>query len=97
MKTSKYAPTTPAESLAQSKAEKLRKDKERTTRLLGRLRWKAELLMLSYLKTMEIAQSQAQHHHTLESGATSASIHMYQTTVLRGLMMCRSKQKPCSK
>lgn len=81
MKTSKYAPRTPAESVAHSKAEKLKKDKERATRLLGRLRWKAELLMVSYYRTMEIVQAQLQQngceeaHHTMESGATSVYTH----------------------
>ncbi|KAI8939131.1 hypothetical protein NX059_004965 [Plenodomus lindquistii] len=77
MNTSKYAPKTPAESLAQSKADKLNKDKERATRLLGRLRWKAEMLMWSYYRTMEIVQAELQKnshheiHHSLQSGATS--------------------------
>ncbi|KAF2853707.1 hypothetical protein T440DRAFT_389138 [Plenodomus tracheiphilus IPT5] len=77
MKTSKYAPRTPAESLAQSKSQKLSKDKERATRLLGRLRWKAELLMVSYYRTMEIVQAELQKsthhevHHSMESGATA--------------------------
>ncbi|KAF2030994.1 hypothetical protein EK21DRAFT_88515 [Setomelanomma holmii] len=57
MKTSKYAPRTPAESLAQSRAEKLRKQKENGTRLLGRLHWKAELLLLSYYKALEIVRA----------------------------------------
>jgi hypothetical protein len=78
MKTSKYAPKTPAESLAQSKAEKLKQDKDRITRLLGRLRWKAEMLMVSYMRTMEIVQAAAQQHngstesqHAMGSGASS--------------------------
>ena len=82
MNTSKYAPKTPAESLAQSKAEKLKKDKDRVTRLLGRLRWKAEMLMVSYMRTMEIVHAAAQQHdhnaslssssqHALGSGASS--------------------------
>ncbi|KAF1916051.1 hypothetical protein BDU57DRAFT_496197 [Ampelomyces quisqualis] len=57
MKTSKYAPKTPAETLAQSRTEKLRQDKDKTTRLLGRLRWKADLLYLSYFKALEIVRA----------------------------------------
>jgi len=81
MKTSKYAPKTPAESLAQSKADKLKQDKDRVTRLLGRLRWKAEMLWVSYNRTMEIVQaaahqqSQYQPQHTMGSGASSVSGH----------------------
>ncbi|KAL6707617.1 hypothetical protein ACN47E_003967 [Coniothyrium glycines] len=71
MKTSKYAPITPAGSLAQSKAEQSKRGKERAARLLGRVRWKAELLMVSYFRTMEIVRSSEQHNHILESGATS--------------------------
>ncbi|KAF1848704.1 uncharacterized protein K460DRAFT_403975 [Cucurbitaria berberidis CBS 394.84] len=77
MKTSKYAPKTPAETIAQSRTEKLKQDKERATRLLGRLRWKAELLMVSYYRTLEIVQAEVQQngneelHHSMESGATS--------------------------
>jgi hypothetical protein len=57
MKTSKYAPKTPAETLAQSRAEKSKQEKERATRLVGRLRWKAEMLMLSFYKTLEIVRA----------------------------------------
>ncbi|RMZ73637.1 fungal specific transcription factor [Pyrenophora seminiperda CCB06] len=81
MNTSKYAPKTPAERVAQSKAEKLKQDKERVTRLLGRLRWKAEMLWVSYMRTMEIIQAtaaaqqhqdQSQHDkHTMGSGTSS--------------------------
>lgn len=77
MKTSKYAPKTPAENLAQSRAERLKQDKEKTTRLLRRLRWKAELLMVSYFKCLEIAQAEAQHdshdldQHMPETGTKS--------------------------
>ena len=81
MKTSKYAPKTPAESLAQSKAEKLKQDKDRVTRLLGRVRWKAEMLMVSYFRTMEIVQAAAQENeyhqsqYAMGSGASSVSRH----------------------
>ncbi|EOA84709.1 hypothetical protein ACJQWK_06683 [Exserohilum turcicum] len=76
MKTSKYAPKTPAESLAQTKAEKLKQDKDRVTRLLGRLRWKAEMLMVSYMRTMEIVHAAQQDgynasQHAMDSGASS--------------------------
>lgn len=64
MKTSRFAPKTPLEQLKQSKAQKLTQDKDRVTRLLGRLRWKAELLMLSYFKALEIHQAcQQQNGH----------------------------------
>jgi hypothetical protein len=61
MKTSRYAPKTPGEALAQSRAEKLKQEKDRAARLLGRLRWKAELLMVSYFKALEIQNAAAQH------------------------------------
>ncbi|KAF1931931.1 uncharacterized protein M421DRAFT_98964 [Didymella exigua CBS 183.55] len=67
MKTSKFAPRTPLEQLKQSKAEKLKNDKDKATRLMGRLRWKAELLMVSYFKAMEILQSFEQHNGHDES------------------------------
>ncbi|KAH6643528.1 hypothetical protein C7974DRAFT_438424 [Boeremia exigua] len=57
MKTSRFAPQTPLERLQQSKAEKLKQEKDRATRLLVRLQWKAELLMLSYFKALEMLQA----------------------------------------
>lgn len=62
MKTSKYAPKTPLEQLKQSRVDKLRQDKDKATRLLGRLRWKAELLMVSYYKALEVLQAVDQHN-----------------------------------
>lgn len=62
MKTSKFAPKTPAERLTQSRAERLVQDKERTTRLLVRLQWKAELLMTSQLKAIQILQEDSQQN-----------------------------------
>jgi hypothetical protein len=83
MKTSKHAPKTPAESFARSKAEKLKRDKDRVTRLLGRLRWKAEMLMVSAQRTMEIVQAAAQQdgyqsQYSVQSGASSVSGHRSQ-------------------
>ena len=60
MNNSRYAPhvpRTPAETLAQSRDEKLRQEKQSVTRLVGRLRWKAELLMSSYFKASEIVRA----------------------------------------
>jgi hypothetical protein len=57
MKTSKYAPKTPAEMLAQSRAAKLKQEKEKATRLVGRLRWKAEMLMQSFYKARDIVRA----------------------------------------
>jgi hypothetical protein len=73
MKTSKYAPKTPAEALAQSRAEKLKQEKDRATRLLGRLRWKAELLMSSYYNALEIVRA-ADAQHNGHSGADPTSV-----------------------
>ncbi|KAF9696640.1 hypothetical protein EKO04_005721 [Ascochyta lentis] len=67
MKTSKYAPKTPLEQLTQSRADKLKQDKAKTTRLLGRLQWKAELLMVSYFKAMEVLQAGDQQNGHNES------------------------------
>ncbi|KAJ4355117.1 hypothetical protein N0V95_003199 [Ascochyta clinopodiicola] len=75
MKTSKYAPKTPFEQLTQSRADRLKQDKDKTTRLLGRLRWKAELLMVSYFKAMEILQAGNQqngHHESQKALAKQA-------------------------
>jgi hypothetical protein len=86
MKTSKYAPKTPAEGLAQSKADKLKQDKDRVTRLLGRVRWKAEMLMVSYMRTIEIVQAAAQENeyhqsqHAMGSGASSVRVHQLHRT-----------------
>jgi hypothetical protein len=83
MKTSRYASRTPAESVAQSKPEKLKQDKDRVTRLLGRLRWKAEMLMISFGRTMEIVQAAAQQdghqwQHSMQSGASSVAAYQSQ-------------------
>lgn len=58
LKASKYAPRTPAENLAVSRAERLMKEKEKTTRLLSRLRWKAESLAASYVRAIEILHAE---------------------------------------
>jgi hypothetical protein len=80
MKTSKYAPKTPAEALAQSRAEKLKQEKDRTTRLFGRLRWKAELLMVSYYKALEIVRAtDAQHNGHSGADPTSVSSRPFQS------------------
>ncbi|KAJ4303337.1 hypothetical protein N0V90_002230 [Kalmusia sp. IMI 367209] len=55
---SKYAPKTPLEVLAISKAEKLKQEKAKATRLLNRLQWKAESLALSYIRAAEILQAE---------------------------------------
>ncbi|KAH8696985.1 hypothetical protein GQ44DRAFT_779378 [Phaeosphaeriaceae sp. PMI808] len=75
MKASKYAPRTPAETLIHSRALKLEQEKEKATRLLGRLRWKAELLMASYYKALEIvrtAEAQQNGHYRLEPTSKQA-------------------------
>jgi len=75
MNTSKYAPKTPAETLAQSRDEKVKQEKEKVTRLLGRLRWKAELLMASYFKALEIVRAvdaQQNGHSGLDSASVSS-------------------------
>ncbi|KAJ8110386.1 hypothetical protein OPT61_g6754 [Boeremia exigua] len=79
MKTSKFAPKTPLEQLKQTKAEKLKQNKERATRLLGRLRWKAELLMVSYFKALEILQAcdQPNGHAELHKDAAGQAESMF--------------------
>jgi hypothetical protein len=96
MNNSKYAPKTPAESLAQSKANKLKQDKERVTRLLGRLRWKAEMLMVSYMRTIEIVQAaqqdeQHQIHHSMGSGASSVSRNPAQHSACREINLVQKQ------
>ncbi|KAJ4383648.1 hypothetical protein N0V86_001703 [Didymella sp. IMI 355093] len=61
MKTSRFAPKTPLEQLRQSKADKLKNDKDKVARLMVRLRWKAEVLMHSYEKAMVHLQACEQH------------------------------------
>ena len=79
MKTSKYAPKTPLEQLKQSKAEKLKQDKGKATRLMSRLKWKAELLMVSYFKAMEILQAcqQYQGHDESHKGLARQAESMF--------------------
>lgn len=75
MKTSKFAPKTPLEQLKQSRAEKLRQDKDRAARLLVRLRWKAEMLLVSYSKGMEMLRAVEQqngHHDAFAAVAKQA-------------------------
>ncbi|KAF2648804.1 hypothetical protein K491DRAFT_641859 [Lophiostoma macrostomum CBS 122681] len=55
LKNSRFAPKTPAENLALSRAERVKKEKETATRLLSRLRWKAESLAASYIRAVEIS------------------------------------------
>ncbi|OAG11289.1 uncharacterized protein CC84DRAFT_7485 [Paraphaeosphaeria sporulosa] len=65
--TSRYAPKTPLESLVQSKAEKLKQDKARTTRLLNRLQWKAESLAVSYVRAIEILRAEVDQNGNIDS------------------------------
>ncbi|KAF3035803.1 hypothetical protein E8E12_004270 [Didymella heteroderae] len=67
MNTSKFAPKTPLERVKQSKAEKLKSDKGKATKLMVRLRWKAEVLLYSYDKAMAILQDCEQHNAHDES------------------------------
>ncbi|KAJ4374917.1 hypothetical protein N0V83_001995 [Neocucurbitaria cava] len=78
MRTSKYAPKTPAENLALSRAEKMKQDKDRAARLLGRLRWKAELLVMSFCRALDIINTESQRigqhnssQHSMESGGAT--------------------------
>ncbi|KAF2734729.1 hypothetical protein EJ04DRAFT_492980 [Polyplosphaeria fusca] len=65
---SKYAPSsardtrTPAETLAETRAQRLINDKEKASRLLSRLRWKAETLIMSYNRAIELQR--AEHYDT---------------------------------
>lgn len=65
--TSRYARKTPLEALVQSKAEKLKQDKAKATRLLNRLQWKAESLAVSYLRAIEILQAEVDHNGNIDS------------------------------
>lgn len=79
MKTSRFAPKTPLEQLKHSKAERLTQDKEKATRLMSRLRWKAELLMTSYFKAMEILQACHEHngHDDMHKGLARQAESMF--------------------
>ncbi|KAF2640171.1 hypothetical protein P280DRAFT_28663 [Massarina eburnea CBS 473.64] len=68
---SKYAPKTPAETLAQSKAEKLKQEKERATRLFVRLQWKAESLRAAYTRAVDIVRAEKEPNGSAEQPITS--------------------------
>ncbi|KAF2272248.1 uncharacterized protein EI97DRAFT_232763 [Westerdykella ornata] len=55
---SKYATRTAAEGVAISRSERLKQGKERATRLLIRLKWKADSLASSYARAVEILNSE---------------------------------------
>lgn len=61
MNSSRYAPKTPLEQLKQSKAEKLKNDKDKAEKLMDRLRWKAEVLCGSYDKAINNLQASELH------------------------------------
>jgi hypothetical protein len=67
LRNSKYAPKTPLETLVRSKAEKLKKEKERATRLLVRLQWKAELLAASYQQAISIVNNEAEQNGGIDA------------------------------
>jgi hypothetical protein len=66
LKSSKYAPRTPAENLAISRAERLKKEKEQATRLLSRLQWKAESLRASYIRARDIVFAEIDQHGNID-------------------------------
>jgi hypothetical protein len=76
MKSSKYAPKTPLEQLKQSKAETLKQDKNKATRLMSRLQWKADLLIVSYKKAMTILQ-ECQGHDESHKGLAREAESMF--------------------
>jgi len=84
MNASKYATKTPAQSVAQSRADKVAQDQEKATRLLGRVRWKAELLMVSYhnARRVVLAADAQQNDHseqdTTSVGSRSISVRVQQ-------------------
>lgn len=62
MNASRYAPKTPLEQLKQSKAEKLKNNKDKANKLMVRLQWKATVLLYgSYAKAMSVLQECEQH------------------------------------
>jgi hypothetical protein len=67
LKTSRYAPRTPAETLALSRAERVKQEKEKTTRLFSRLRWKAESLLASYHRASGILHLETVHDSSGDS------------------------------
>jgi len=62
MQKSKYAPKTPQESLRLSRSEKQKQEKIKATRLLGRLQWKAQSLVASFIRAQDIVNAGAQHN-----------------------------------
>jgi hypothetical protein len=59
---SKYAPKTPQETVLLSKAEKQKQEKEKASRLLGRLQWKAQSLVASFIRARDIVNAGAEHN-----------------------------------
>lgn len=51
---SKYAPATPAQRADFSREAKLKQDKAKAERLLGRLRWKAQSILAAYVRARDI-------------------------------------------
>ncbi|KAF2676634.1 hypothetical protein K458DRAFT_321685 [Lentithecium fluviatile CBS 122367] len=62
MHRSKYAPQTPREALLDSKVEKQKQEKAKATRLLGRLQWKAQSLVASYIRARDIVNAGVQQN-----------------------------------
>ncbi|KAF2478280.1 uncharacterized protein BDR25DRAFT_251018 [Lindgomyces ingoldianus] len=54
LKNSKWADRTPAEAHVFTQEQRIAQEKEKATRLLGRLRWKAESLIASYNRALDI-------------------------------------------
>ncbi|KAF2011874.1 hypothetical protein BU24DRAFT_425697 [Aaosphaeria arxii CBS 175.79] len=67
LRTSRYAPRTPAENLAYSRAQRIKQDKEQASRLFERLRWKADSLIASYIRASEVLYAEIHHHGHLDS------------------------------
>lgn len=90
MKTSKYAPKTASETLANSRAEKSKAEKEKATRLLGRLHWKAEVLMLCYYKARDIVQA-ADSQQSESSSMDPISVSAQNRYVLHNANMAKKQ------
>jgi hypothetical protein len=71
LRKSRFAPKTPAENLALSRAERSKKEKETAARLLSRLRWKAESLAASFIRAVEISYAQVDQNGYMDPQAAS--------------------------
>jgi hypothetical protein len=81
---SKYAPRTPAENVAISRAERLKQDKDKATRLLHRLKWKAQSLEASYTRAIRIQNSEVEPNGYVDGRGEACYPFVFGMSSVRG-------------